>query len=636
MTTTTVEGDVGNSVSGGENNGVINQFLIQKLRDLVAANALDTGTVRRLRSVHVATEQSTAATAVLVSRNAVALLGEPGSGRSITGISMFAELRVTPQTLVLDPEYVDRKLEVESGIGYLLHLDEMREHLGPRTSEWISDLAARVGPAGSYLVVRTRTVDWNMLGIDERSIATVRIDPADAVSVFTSHLRSLTNETVASRWAAHEEIRARLNGAFPPEAVRLASIVHTVRGTGIPEADQLGEVLEVDANWTTTLDQWFRRDKDGHHRALLIATAALGRGTAASVYEAARRLGEAIGLDRTPGAVLIGPDMIDLVEAIGAQLHDDRVGFARPAYAEAVLDYVWQRRPQMHPALRNWLAELPGIGEDEGGAARALIELGIRQHDAPLITNAASNWAGSLGRRGLAVAFLTEAALSEQVGRAVRRKLYDWSRSASVTDGLHLTVAQVCGGPLASVYPQIALTRLRHLAVRANDVVREAAIEALGVLVCDRRLRNTVLHEIADWMNGEDPRRSVGFRAFVRLAGLRDDDGGIVLAGHGGHRVLPTLWREVLRAPDTYVEARRTATEWLEAAVQGLADRTLVIEVLAETVRSSRDLAMLTSLIVDWVRSASDDVDRREIGIELLGRTQDQIGAPVMLLEEPS
>ncbi len=136
----------------------------------------------------------------------------------------------------------------------------------------------------------------------------------------------------------------------------------------------------------------------------------------------------------------------------------------------------------MHSALREWLTCIPNPdGEGSGRAAQALTRLAITQREARLVCAAAERWARNpVSRRELAVGTLTEAALSEQIGRDVRRQLYDWARSANAAETIHLAVAAVCGGQLARAYPQIAFTRLRHLAVRQNATVQESVFEGLA------------------------------------------------------------------------------------------------------------------------------------------------------------
>lgn len=200
-----------------------------------------------------------------------------------------------------------------------------------------------------------------------------------------------------------------------------------------------------------------------------------------------------------------------------------------------------------------------------------------------------------------------------------------WARSASADESTHLAVAAVCGGQLARAYPQIALTRLRHLAVRQNATIRESVFEGLAGLIQEQTLRRSVLSEVADWVSGQEPRRSAGLRAFLRLARL-EENGGVVILSETGARdwdLLAGLWREALRdeTPDGAAAAAGTvASGWLEAAVRNQAPRESVLEVLARTCRSSIDLAVIADFAYSRADTSENVTSRREIAAELVRR----------------
>jgi hypothetical protein len=634
---TTIDGDVGNSFSGGHVAGDLTQIFVNVLREALAARALNAQTVRRLQDVHVATQQSSAAGVVLEERGAVALVGEPGTGRWITGIAVLAGLGLTPRTVVLDQEDLRRSLDVESGHGYLLDLEESRDQLNTAVGFWVGDLAVRLRGMGSCLVVRARERDWNALALDEHALRPIMMTGPEPVEVFESHLKDLAGSFVATDWARRASIVQQLAGARLPEAVRLARIVHDVRLAGIPEPRQLDAVLAAYANWADELGQWFHDTKEvgqGYRRALLLATAALEGAPAPIVCAAADKLSELVELPLEPGGALVGPDLKALVTEADAELREGRVCFTRPSYAESVLDHVWRERPHLRTVLGHWLIELLDPNDlPTARAARSLTALAIRQSESELIISAAAKWAKSPGLREVAVGALTAAAMSEQVGRDVRRRMYDWARTAPHVE-LHLAVAQVCAGQLAQAFPQIALTRLRHLAVRNDDRVRGAAVEALAVLTCDDRLRGAVLREVAGWVRGDEPRRSTGRRAFLRLAELRDEVGHIVLLRDDHLDALTAMWRHVLRHQQPHSAGQDLAVTWLEAAAQGHAPPKTVIEVFAATCESSLDLGILTKVVGRWLQTSEDltQIPRNEIGLELLRRAQehDLLGAPII------
>ncbi|MEU6034722.1 hypothetical protein ABZ801_04885 [Actinomadura sp. NPDC047616] len=643
---TTIDGDVGNSISGGEFHGDVRQYFVKSLPESLEAMALDAETVRRIQMLHVATGASTAARQALLRQGAVTLVGETGCGRRTTGIALLAGLGVTPRIVLLDEENTGVSLDVEKGHGYLLDLDASREATrSDGAATRVGDLVARLRAARAPLVVRARQYDWAALDIDPHAVPTVELTEPEGLAVFHAHLRSLAGDRVAVDWAGRGRIAQRLLRARPPDAVRLARIVHAVLQAGVPEAEQTDEVLNAAANWADRLGQWFHSTSDpehGYRRALLLATAALDDAPAATVFTAADRLAESVNLPRPQGAPLVGPEIAAVVSDADAELREGRVRFGRPSYAESVLDYVWRYRPHLQAVLRRWLIDLPSPADPASArAADSLTALALRQGDVDLVTGAATAWAtGSPALRPLAVTSLTAAAVSEQIGRAVRQRLYEWSRSGATPEQLHLVVAEVCSGPLARAYPQIALTRLRHLAVRASERVRGASVGAMAALARDPRMRHAVLREIASWVAGEDPRRSTGVWAFLSLTALRDDhDTVVVLAVRSSAiaSLLTFLWREALRDATHKPAAISAAVAWLEAAAHGNAPVETVIEILAATCRTNIDLANLSEVVQVWRGTADAAQESRDsLGLELLERGQRRVLAHLATAPHPS
>jgi hypothetical protein len=348
------------------------------------------------------------------------------------------------------------------------------------------------------------------------------------------------------------------------------------------------------------------------------------------VFSAAERLADLVGLPREPGGALVGPDVGELVGRIHAELHGRSVRFARPAYGQSVLDHVWQQRPHLQSALREWLTGIPNPREEGSGrAVQALTGLAIRQCEASLVCVAAEQWARNpASRRELAVGALTEAALSEQIGRDVRRQLYDWARSAGAGESTHLAVAAVCAGQLAWAYPQIALTRLRHL-VRQNAKVQESVFESLAVLMQDRTLRRSVLNEVDGWVKAPELRRSAGLRAFLRLARPTENGEIAILSGTGERDwdLLAGLWHEALRdnAPGGVAEAAGVvASGWLEGVVREQVPREPVLEVLARTCWSNIDMAVIAEFAYGRADAGEDAASRWDIAADLVKRAWDR------------
>lgn len=641
---TTIDGDVGSLISGGVFHERVEQVSHNQYgdqitqynyyRDVLAALALDPSEMRRVRESYVMTQGFDTARAVLENESAVALIGDPGCGRRTTGIVLLADLGITPKTVMLDPEGFDRQLDVGPGHGYLLNLDEDHDQLTEKAGAWIHDLSVRLRVMNSCLIVRAREPSWRALRLSETALRTVHVTPPSALDVFRSHLVSMTSGSVADTWVHHERVGSTLTSAMPSDGVRLARIVAETSAVTAPTEQLVAQVMAEYSNWAAELAQWFQetaRPEGGYARALLLASAALEGAPAATVFVAADRLANLVGLPREPGGALVGPDVRELVGRIHAELRERSIRFPRPAYGQSVLDHVWEERPHLQSALREWLTGIPSPRDvGSGRAAQALTGLAIRQREAGLVCAAAEQWARNpTSRRELAVGTLTEASLSEQIGREVRRQLYEWARSAGAAESTHLAVAAVCSGQLATAYPQIALTRLRHLAVRQNAAVQESVFEGLAGLVRDGALRRSVLSEVDDWVSGQEPRRSAGLRAFLRLA-RPEENGPIVILSETGPRdwdLLAGLWRGALRdhRPDgAAAAAGMLASGWLEAAVQDRAPREPVLEVLARTCQNSIDMAAIADFAYSQADTSENAASRREIAAELVRRAWDR------------
>ncbi|MQY09485.1 hypothetical protein [Actinomadura macrotermitis] len=646
MTQTTIQGGVGVSVSGGSVEGdlhitqqtVIKQFLRRVLDDI----SLDPEAVARVRHVCVPTVTLVAARAALRDHGAVALLGEAGAGRTTAAITLLAELEVTPRPVLLDEDA--GPTDIERGHGYILDLQASWERSSPRTGLWVHNLVARAKETGCPLIVRSREPDWRALGLDSHVVPALPAEAAPGLDVLRSHLKELTGQETADDWAHRVPVRQRMAQARPPDAVRLAKIIDNVLRLGTSGPDPTADALAAYANWSDDLAARFRDTNgtsdpvNGQRRALLIAIAVLDGAPASTIFGAAADLTKRVELQPPPGGALVGPGIRELATEAHAELQEGCIRFTRPSYAESVLDYVWSERSHLLPVLRKWMEDLPSPADEATARATdSLTGLALRHGDAGLVASAAYAWAQKDQKtRPHAVTALTAAALSERTGREIRQRMYDWSRSASAPEAVHLTVAEVCAGPLAQTFPQIALTRLRHLAVRSNERVKEASIQSLLSLAQDRRLRRPVLREITDWAEGEEPRRSTGLRAFLRLARLRAEERVLLLPERPGAEtaLLGRLWRTVLRERELQDVTGRVAAGWLEAAFLGRAPAGQVVDVFARTCQTSIDLANLTETVLEWMRTAPAEGDRKPLAVELLAQGRDRVQARMNIDQE--
>ncbi|MET9437562.1 hypothetical protein [Streptomyces sp. NPDC006551] len=139
--------------------------------------------------------------------------------------------------------------------------------------------------------------------------------------------------------------------------------------------------------------------------------------------------------------------------------------------------------------------------------------------------NVMSGWieTGRTGHRQLAIGVLETMALHPDTGPGVRRWLYDWAKQKTVNRELVSAVAEICAGQLGQKYPRIALTRLRILAARSDDLASEAVADAVRALANAPEQRILVLSEIIQWAESpESTTRKAGTSTFLALTDVTD------------------------------------------------------------------------------------------------------------------
>ncbi|MEV1198632.1 hypothetical protein [Microbispora rosea] len=580
--------------------------------------------IERMRAVYVRPEDGSFSTAVMAAREtgAVILCAEPGTGRRISAVNVAVELGVTPEWLTLDEENVQASLYAEKRRAYLLNLQDTEQDLIPAVGRAVPDYVARLREAGSYLIVVAADQERKALDL-VAGLAMVKLTAGDATRVFEAYLtvRHEYPRERAEAWATHVRIAGVLADASPADAVSLAEHVYE-SGHRTPENDAVEEVLSAYWNWEKDLSAWFQRTgslEDGYKRALLLSVAALEGGPPERVFDAADRLCALTGTSYLPGRGLIGPGIAQHLDEVGADRDEEGlIHFTRYRYGAAVLDYVWQDRPFFHNQLVTWLRELP----DER-PAEVIFNLALRDGRPELVLETVQEWAADAADR--AAMLLTAGAMSDSLGRAVRDRMYRWARQpGQEREPLHLVIAEVCGGQMAEEgFDRAALTRLRNLARFGSESVRKAVVDAITRLATRPRLLVRVLTEIIGWIQGAEPARSTGLRAFAALAAHRLDDGRLLLLRDSGRDerqigLIADGWRMSLRDPDTAGLAKTAAVAWLEHAVSGAADSGVVRTVLLAACRTSRDTSMFIRLVWHWANSAPlDGVDREGFCVEL-------------------
>ncbi|WP_326824624.1 hypothetical protein [Streptosporangium sp. NBC_01756] len=607
---------------------------LSEARRTFAARTLHSEVLQKMRDVYVrmdreGSNKASEVASLLREKSLVVLRGESGTGRRITAVNAIRDLRLPPEELLPDAEDLDRSLIVDGVRGRFLDLSEIEEATVSKLSNVLSDYVARLRSVSSCLVVIATADECRLLDPDDDVV--VRMIGPDPASVFRSHLEQATSKSYADEWMDYPKVKKALQGATPRQATRLANMAKKKTNSTTKDLPkQVEEVLSAYNDWADDLKAAFDDSDTGdaskseYVRALLLATAALEGSRSEAVFTAADQLVELLGLEVYPGHGLFGPGATKLLSLIGADLSKDRIFFRRSDYAIPVLDHIWSDHLYLRKHLDKWLVTL-GITTGCEKASGSLLHLATSHHAPELVTNAVTNWAIKSTGRARAVEILTAAALSDEIGRNIRHKLYEWSIAATAEE-IQITVAEVCGGPLGIAFPEIALTRLRHLADRRSTRVRGTVCAALAELGKRSELHKMILAEITKWIESNPDRRTTGSLAFATLANLRMDERlTLIPESLLDEELIGWLaqgWRAALRNQETAAGTAKIATVWLEAAAQAQISSHVVIEIFSKVCRSSYDIGIVAPLTRLWAHGSQEpsEISRELIHQELLAK----------------
>lgn len=613
--------NVGNALAVGLLHGGVHYHVA---REPLAAHALGPKDVEAACAVYVEVSAWPEAVEKVRTNNLVGFLSDPGSSRWITGVNIAAKLALTPSLLELDPDDRSTPFPTDDATCYLLDLataaDQVTHGLGVR----LRDHARALEGVGSRLIVLATQQLWQACGLGGYD-SWVRVSSPPPLEVFRSHLSRMRIAERADAWADSPLTISALTGVTSADAVWLATLVDAAVRRGLPRAEAEAEVFEAYRDWPESISELLVRtagDDDGYERALAVAVAVLEESPASQVFGATDVLARVAGVNRAPGAGLVGPGAVAMLSSVNAELtDDDRVCFPRIGYGSALLDHMWRDRHKFRVQLREWFAAAPReVGADMVWAP-AIARLAVRHRDPDLVIEVAESWAAG-ATNVLAVEALSDAAISDEAGPAVRRRLYRWATHGNVASRHELT-ADVCGGEMGRRYPRIALTRLRHLATQGTDTVRRKVVAAMVALAAVPSSRSLAVQEIRDWLySTNEGRQATGRSAFLALVHMTDVETVATIAGVLGDgddiESLSDCWWSVLRHPDSSLSARAAFVHWLEAAMVEMLPRGRVLACLSRACRSALDAGDIGLFVQDWALSQGSDGSSQDGYIEII------------------
>ncbi len=602
------------------------EHLTEVRRDWLMTFPIDSQEILDASSKAVLPPRYEGARVILARRRVVVLADEPGTGRRTAALALLHSLReasVRPGGIETDGEPPKvAKLPLDHRHAFLLDLNDpetdvpaeefgralLREHVG------------RLDAAQSYLLITVTPQIWAACA---ESAADITVSPGrpDPRQVCERHLRVAGGLEERISWLDEPDIKSLLKPASrPSDMARLASEIASAPDTDAGRR----EVVNRYTNLRRKVREVFAKNPTPADRAFAVAAAALDNSSAHLILAAADKLLEKLGGSVPAASPLAGEPLSERLEKINTDPDNGMISVSGQQHDldHAILLHVWDQWPRCQGTLLEWLADPlpPGAGHQQSlykKLADVLLRLAVEREPAPVM-EALRQWWSRPERRELAVSMISAAATHHRIGDRVRHRLYGWAKKTGDRD-LACTVADVCGGELGRLHPDIALTQLRHLAASEDEAVSHAVVRALSSLAVRPDVSSAAAREITRWItSSEAARQRTGRAAFLQLAASYDSTGGLALLRPDGP--LPELavsgWRAVLdERPGPPIDERvAVLAGWFKAARPDSPHQDEILEILAAAAGNdpARNVVLL-DLCQFWAEQADtpEDAQRR-------------------------
>ncbi|MEU8109493.1 hypothetical protein AB0C18_37905 [Nonomuraea muscovyensis] len=576
----------------------------------------------------------------------VVLVAEANVGRHYAGVHLlWTAGDVTILEVRREPgDHIDiTRLARKEGSGWLLDLrnEKQIDHaFGRSLVAFERDLASR----RSYLVVITPPTLWEKGGRGAEDLAFFLESPR-AEEIISSRLKKATPPIDPYPWledSSAEQIRQRIQNLTPEDALLWATTIENVHRSPLPhdvdEKQEDGEtweayerrakiklVLKARDNWHRHLLDWHLKHQDSRERNFLIAASLLEGTPAGEIFTAATSLATDLGEDEPEVKGQQGAGIIELSHHVGADLIDgETLRFIRPDFADAALDYFWIDRQHLQEKFLTWMCGLPKALQ--GFSAQVAVERitaytikwTVRKGNLSLLIDLTKKWAPLEELREPTAELITALCLDPKMGSAARALLLEWAKGQrGATADIQMLVAKVCGGPLASYYPQQMLRRLVYLAQAPDESVSAQVAYAMRSLWEQPHIRERLFDQLTQWCMAADPaRKAAGAQAFLALAEIRDDAAllpAVLQYEIEIRQKLPATrvsalargWQALLENPD--LDPSSALDHWLGAAILRPGLQPLVEQILVEAAKGydlthpdQRRAVQLTTLLYRW------------------------------------
>jgi hypothetical protein len=530
---------------------------------------------------------------VLAAQRTVFLDAPSGSGRLAAAKMLLWELAPDAekfhQLLIQEKDHESRidPRHIVEGDRAWLDLSETAEPDRSEIHDELPSLRREVHDRGAYLVVLMPQDAWGIH--PELGQYRVQIERPAAREVLRRHLmmEDFPQPDILPPLAFLDEDRPLRDFA------RYVSLIQEARAMADAEGGFLAwcaTAYQALSDRTKEISDLIDRLDQGPQRALLLSAAMLHGAHADSVHHASTLLLQVVKDPVDGYAALRGTALRGRLEAIKAKSDaSGKVTFTELGYDSAIRSYFWANFPELHEHLRVWVGKAVdscGLTDDERESlARRFAELCLAERYQSSWVPLVEQWTSQYRRSGMkaAIAVLRCGIEDEENARLFRRKIYAWSTTDGLQEGLAEAIVVACRDYMAISQADEALVRLHHVARREHRTHAQDAL--LGLATQDRRFFRQLMGRITD--TSPDRRRwEADIGLFLELA----DPGALTEPGEHGRaliaenyvrRQMAVGWDRAFSSV-THETWSPRATQWLDRAAQDDRHRDRLIAVLIE------------------------------------------------------
>ncbi|GAA4870698.1 hypothetical protein [Saccharopolyspora cebuensis] len=419
--------------------------------------------------------------------------------------------------------------ELDEGIGYVWHLDEVRDT--EIEDGGFEQLAGVIRAAGCWLVI---VLDHHVQSCSAAQAKTITLTAPDALEVAASAIRyQCPDDSEGPIGEVKTSLADALLPVDPPEkAVRAAELAIRVHNEELTAAEASAELLE---DVGPAVDRWFAGWSVREY-ALALAVAVLEGEPFDVVASNAWELDEAVRTAELPEDKPLRPRRVfdksrenllrDIRATVVAREHprhpglvEETVRFERQGWARAVLCHAWREYPALHGVLGTWLCSRAFPGE---AARRAIttITCDVPAHDPLRLVNELAGgrrWADRL----LAAATVVQLADEERLRPLVEQTLEEWTGSDHAYR--QATAALILSSSFGQQNVRSSLVRLARIARSPRQVPQNTVVAGVLGMLSDQVEPELVLREVLGWSAPQHQRtglRRVGLAVGLWVAGL--------------------------------------------------------------------------------------------------------------------